>query len=450
MTAAAASADAKQSHPKGLYYLAFTEAWERFSYYGMTALVVLYMINQLLLPGHVENVAGFPALRDAIVAAYGPQDTRALASVIFGMYSGLVYLTPVIGGWIADRFMGQRNAVVLGAILMGAGHIAMAFDQSFLIALALLVTGSGFLKGNIAAQVGALYPKDDESRRVRGFAIFSTAINIGATAGPILCGYLAQQFGWHVGFGAAAIFLFIGLFVYLAGYKHLPTRVERDSSQGEALTGADWVKIALIIAVLVISTFQSIAYFQSFNVAPVWIQDHVNMNVGGFEIPVPWFNSIDPAFSILTVPILLALWQWQAQRGGEPNDLGKIGIGAWLACAANLILVAAIMAFGNDGLSPVWPFLYGALLGIAFLYYWPTLLAFVSRYAPAPVNATMMGVTYLTLFFASNIMGRLGSFYEQMTPTQFWALHAAIAACGGLAALLFGKILTRALERQPS
>lgn len=447
---AATSAEPKSGHPKGLYYLAFTEAWERFSYYGMAALVVLYMVNQLLLPGHVENVAGFAQFRAALESVYGPQSTQALASLIFGMYSGLVYFTPVIGGWIADNFMGQRNAVVLGAILMGAGHIAMAFDQSFLIALALLVTGSGFLKGNIAAQVGALYPKADESRRVRGFAIFSTAINIGATAGPILCGYLAQQYGWHVGFGAAAVFLFVGLLVYLSGYKHLPTRVERESGEGSALTGADWTKIALIIAVLVISTFQSIAYFQSFNVAPVWIQDHVNMNVSGFEIPVPWFNSIDPAFSILGVPILLALWQWQSQRGGEPNDLGKIGIGAWLACAANLILVAAILAFGDDGLSPAWPLLYGGLLGIAFLYYWPTLLAFVSRHAPASVNATMMGVTYLTLFFASNIMGRLGSFYEQMTPMAFWTLHAAIAACGGIAALLFGGLLTRALERQPS
>src|SRR2546430_11060432 len=144
-------------HPKGLFYLAATEAWERFSYYGMTALVVLYMVNQLLLPGHIENIAGFPAFRSVVEGVFGPMSTQALASQIFGLYSGFIYFTPVFGGMIADRWLGQRNAVVLGAILMTAGHLAMAFDQSFLIALLLLVIGCGFLKGNVASQVGALY-----------------------------------------------------------------------------------------------------------------------------------------------------------------------------------------------------------------------------------------------------------------------------------------------------
>jgi POT family proton-dependent oligopeptide transporter len=192
-------------HPKGLYFLAFTEAWERFSYYGMTALVVLYMVNQLLLPGHVENIAGFPAFRSAMEGVFGPLSTQALASQIFGLYSGFIYFTPVLGGIIADRWIGQRNAVVLGALLMCAGHLAMAFDQSFLFALLLLITGGGLLKGNIASQVGALYAADDELNRVRGFTIFSMAINVGATLGPILCGILAQAYGWHVGFGTAAV-----------------------------------------------------------------------------------------------------------------------------------------------------------------------------------------------------------------------------------------------------
>ena len=134
-----ASARGILGHPKGLYYLAATEAWERFSYYGMTALVVLYMVNQLLLPGHVENIAGFAAFRATLEGVFGPMSTQALASQIFGLYSGFVYFTPVLGGWIADRFVGQRNAVTAGAVLMSAGHLAMAFDRSFLSALALLV-----------------------------------------------------------------------------------------------------------------------------------------------------------------------------------------------------------------------------------------------------------------------------------------------------------------------
>src|SRR3954464_10943242 len=149
-------------HPKGLLYLAFTEAWERFSYYGMSALVVLFMVNQLLLPGHVEHIGGFTAFRSALESIFGRLSSQALASQIFGLYSGFVYFTPLLGGMIADRWIGQRNAVVIGALSMSGGHIAMAFDQSFLLALVLLITGSGFLKGNISAQVGSVYPADDE------------------------------------------------------------------------------------------------------------------------------------------------------------------------------------------------------------------------------------------------------------------------------------------------
>src|SRR2546421_3818678 len=151
-----------RGHPKGLFYLAFTEAWERFSYYGMTALLALYMVNQLLLPGHVEHIGGFSGFRAALESLVGPLSTQALASQIFGLYSGLVYFTPLLGGMIADRWIGQRNAVVIGALSMSGGHIAMTFSQSFLLALFLLVIGSGFLKGNISAQVGALYPPEDE------------------------------------------------------------------------------------------------------------------------------------------------------------------------------------------------------------------------------------------------------------------------------------------------
>ena len=434
-------------HPKGLYFLAFTEAWERFSYYGMTALVVLYMVNQLLLPGHVENIAGFATFRAALESVFGPMSAQALASQIFGLYGGLVYFTPVLGGVIADRWIGQRNAVVLGAVLMTLGPLAMALDETFLLALVLLIVGCGFLKGNVSAQVGTLYAANDEFNRVRGYAIFSTGINVGATAGPLLCGLLAQLYGWHVGFGTAAGFIFLGLITYLIGYRHLPARVTRVRGEDRRLTSAERRRVALIVVVLLIEAFPSIAYFQCFNVAAVWTQDHVNLDVGGFPVPVPWFSSVDPIFSIVGVPVVFAIWAWQARHGGEPDALGKIGQGAWLVAAANLILVAAILVFGNDGLSPLWPFLYFALLGFAFLFHWPTTLALVSRSAPAPVNATMMGVAFLTLFVAGTTIGWLGAFYERMTPTAFWAMHAAIGATGGVAVLLFGKPLSRALSQ---
>jgi POT family proton-dependent oligopeptide transporter len=433
-------------HPRGLFYLAFTEAWERFSYYGMTALLALYMVNQLLLPGHVEQIAGFAGFRAAVESLVGPLSTQALASQIFGLYSGFVYFTPLLGGMIADRWIGQRNGVVIGALSMSAGHIAMTFDRSFLGALLLLVIGSGFLKGNISAQVGALYPREDEAGRTRGFIIFSTAINIGAVAGPLLCGLLAQVYGWHYGFGVAAIFMLLGLATYLYGYRYLPARVERRKFEGTQLTAAERRIVYALIAVMILTIFQSTAYYQVFNVNPIWIQQHVALDVGGFRIPVPWYQSINSVFSILGVPLLFWIWRHQALRRREPDELAKIGTGAWIAAASNLILVAAIFASGGAPVHPIWPILYSAGLGISFLYYWPTLLALVSRAAPAKVNATLMGLTFMSLFISNNLIGWIGGFYERMSPAQFWAMHAAIATAGGLLVALFGRRLGRVLQ----
>src|SRR5437762_6773227 len=425
-------------HPRGLFYLAFTEAWERFSYYGMTALVVLYMVNQLLLPGHVEHIAGFSGFRAAVESIVGPLSTQALASQIFGLYSGFVYFTPMLGGMIADRWIGQRNGVVIGALSMSAGHIAMTFDQSFLGALLLLVIGSGFLKGNISSQVGALYPREDETRRTRGFIIFSTAINVGAVVGPLVCGLLAQVYGWHYGFGIAAIFMLLGLVTYLYGYPYLPARVERKKFEGTRLTAADRRIVFALIAVMIITIFQSTAFYQVFNVNPIWIQQHVALDLGSFRIPVPWFQSINSIFSILCVPVVFWIWRQQALRRREPNEHAKIGTGAWIAAASNLILVAAIFASGHALVHPIWPFLYSAAWGISFLYYWPTLLALVSRAAPAKMNATLMGLAFTSLFIANTLVGWIGGSYEKRIPAQFWAMHGAIAIVGGALVVLSG------------
>jgi POT family proton-dependent oligopeptide transporter len=436
-------------HPKGLFYLAATEGWERFSFYGMTALVVLYMVNQLLLPGHVEHIAGFPAFRAAVESIVGPLSTQALASQIFGLYSGFVYFTPLLGGVIADRWIGQRNAVVIGALSMSAGHIAMTFDQSFLLALLLLVIGSGLLKGNISAQVGALYPPEDEARRTRGFVIFSTGINIGAVVGPLLCGLLAQVYGWHYGFGIAAIFMLLGLATYLYGYRYLPARVKRKKFEGSRLTAAERRIVYALIAVMIITIFQSTSYYQLYNVNPIWIQQHVTAAVGSFKIPVPWYQSLNSFFSIAGVPLVFWIWRRQALRRREPDELAKIGTGAWIAAASNLSLVAAIFVSGDAPVHPMWPFLYSALLGISFLYYWPTLLALVSRAAPAKVNATLMGLAFMSLFIANNLIGWIGGFYEKMSPAQFWTMHAAIAIVGGVLVVIFGRRLSRLLDPVP-
>src|SRR5947199_3551660 len=296
----------------------------------MTALFVLFMVNQLLLPGHVEQIGGFSGFRALVESIVGPLSTQALASQIFGLYSGFVYFTPLLGGFVADRWIGQRNGVVIGAVSMSAGLIAMAFDQSFLLALLLLVIGSCFLKGNISAQVGALYSPEDEARRTRGFIIFSTAINIGSVVGHLLCGLLAQVYGWRYGFGIAAIFMLLGLATYLSGYRYVPARVERRKFESATrLTATERGIIVALIAVMIISIFESIAYGQIFNVSSLWIQQHVALDLGGFRIPVPWFQSINSVFSIASVPLLFWIWRQQALRGREPNELAKIGTGAF-------------------------------------------------------------------------------------------------------------------------
>jgi proton-dependent oligopeptide transporter, POT family len=433
-------------HPRALFYLALTEAWERFSFYGMTALIVLYMVDQLLLPGHVEQIAGFAGFRAGVESVVGPLSTQALASQVFGLYSGFVYFTPLLGGVIADRWIGQRNGVVIGALAMTAGHLAMTFDRSFLGALLLLVIGSGFLKGNISAQVGALYPPEDDARRTRGFIIFSTGINIGAVVGPLLCGLLAQVYGWHYGFGIAAVFMLLGLATYLYGYSSLPARVERRRFEGTRLTAAERRVVYALIAVMIISIFESTAYYQLYNVNPIWIQQHVTADVGGFRIPVPWYQALNSLFTIVGVPLVFWIWRHQALRRREPNELAKIGVGAWIAAASNLTLVVATFASGDGPVHPIWPVLYTAILGVAFLYYWPTLLALVSRVAPAKMNATLMGLAFMSLFVSNNLIGWIGGWYEKMSPAAFWTMHAAIAAGGGLLVALLGSRLSRALH----
>jgi POT family proton-dependent oligopeptide transporter len=222
--------------------------------------------------------------------------------------------------------------------------------------------------------------------------------------------------------------------------------VPKRRNEERDLTAADWRVIGALLVVMLITIFQSVAYLQNGNVLLVWVQEHVALNMGPFNVPVPWFASLDALASIVGVPALFWLWRWQGSRGGEPGDLTKIGTGAAITAASNLILVFGTVAAGGARLSPLWPILYCIGVGIAFLYYWPTLLAMVSRAAPAKVNATMMGIAFVSLFVANMIIGRIGGFYEAMGPIAFWSMHAAIGAGGAVLVLIFGRWLSRTLD----
>jgi POT family proton-dependent oligopeptide transporter len=428
--------------PSALGYLAFTEIWERFSFYGMLGLLTLYMTQQLFLPGHAEHVAGLAGFRAALEAVFGKMSTLGFAAQIYGLYSGLVYFTPVFGGLIADRLIGKRNAVMLGALLMSAGHLAMAFEASFLLALLLLIVGCGLLKGNISAQVGTLYADSEIAGRTRGYSIYSMGINIGATAGPLVCGLLAAAWGWDAGFGVAGILMLVGLATYAIGFRKLEETGPRIEHRAVApLDAAQRRTVLALVAVMALTIFQSIAYYQNGGIALVWIDAHVDLGLFGWSFPVAWFNSIDPFVSIIAVPPLVALWRRQAARGREPDEIGKIAIGAFMAAFANLLLVIGALAFGR--VPAIFPVVYDVILGVAFLYYWPTLLALVSRTAPPALKSTLMGTAFLSLFVSNTTVGWLGGLYEHMTPAAFWSMHAAIATAGGVLALLVNRPLAR-------
>ena len=434
-------------HPKGLAYLAFTELWERFSYYGMTALLALYMTKQLLLPGHAEHVVGLALLRD-IFEFRGPMSNVAFASLIFGWYGGLVYFTPLFGGLIADRWLGAKRTVTLGAVLMAAGHLAMSFDQSFLLALLLLVLGSGCLKGNVTTQVGALYPEEAESLRQRGYSIFSTGINIGAVIGPLATSTLAAIYGWHAGFALAAALMLLALAVYLAGQRHLPdpklARTQR--AVLPPLSPHERHRLLALLATIALVVPASIAFFMIGGIGMIWIDQYVNLASPLGAVPAGWFNSLDSFVSIMTAPVLIALWAWQARSRREPAGITKMAIGSGIVGLSSLVLAAGSYLSPTPGSVPVgWAVAGFGGMGVAFMWYWPTLLALVSGSAPRKVNSTMMGAVFLSLFASSVAAGWVGSFYDRMSPATFWSLNASLALCGAILARLCGPAFQRAL-----
>ncbi|WP_341713335.1 peptide MFS transporter [Erythrobacter sp.] len=435
-------------HPKGLIFLAMTEMWERFSFYGMRALLVLYMVQELLLPGRIENVAGMGAYRSVVESIFGELSTQAFASQTFGLYAGFVYFTPLFGGLLADRWLGAKRVVMIGIALMTLGHFAMAFDVSFLLALLLLVLGSGCLKGNIAAQVGHLYERHEETLRSKGYAIFSTGINVGATIGPLVCGLLAQVYGWHIGFGAAGLFMLVAAVVYFTGLKYF-AEDRAVAPVGESLpplTASEWKMIALVVCVLLITMCQSFAYEQLWNVGLLWVNERVDLTIGTLTVPTPWFASEDSFASVVALPLLLVIWAWQGRRGGEPGDLAKIATGAIImACSSAMLAIGALSA--PDGkVSILFPLVAYFLSGIAFMYQWPTALALVSRRAPKKINALMMAGAYLTLFVVGVGTGYIARFYEPLGDVAFWTLQAGISATGALLVLFLGGAIKRRMD----
>jgi POT family proton-dependent oligopeptide transporter len=329
-------------------------------------------VQELLLPGRIENVAGMGAFRAWAEGFFGPMSTQAFASQTFGLYAGFVYFTPLIGGLIADRWLGAKKTVMIGILMMTAGHFAMVFDWSFLIALLLLVLGSGCLKGNIAAQVGHLYAPDDEARRTRGFTIFSTGINIGATLGPLVCGFVAQVWGWHVGFGTAGVMMLFAAVVYFAGWNHFaddsPARRRAAVAAAPPMGRAEWGTMGLVLIILMLSLFQFLAYDQTSNAGMLWVAQRVDLVTPVMEVPEAWFLSEDSLASILIVPFLIGLWGWKGRHGEEPHDTSKMATGAVVMGLSVIALALGDWLAGDGKASLMFPAIAFFLSGVAFMW----------------------------------------------------------------------------------
>lgn len=437
-------------HPRGLWYLAFTEAWERFSYYGMQSLLVLYMVKYLLLPGHIEHVAAFDSFRRLYMGLEG----QALASAIFGTYAASVYLTPIFGGFLADRLLGRRRTVLLGALTMAAGHFLMAFETAFLFALLCLVLGCGMFKGNIASQVGSLY-KPEDLRRADAFQIFYLGINAGVIATPLIVGTLGEKVGWHYGFAAAGVGMLLAIAIYLAGQKYLrasdndPRIVAVAAAPKVKLTGRDWRAVFALILLIPVMAVAIVPNNQIFNAYLVWGDQQFDLVFRGVKQPTTWLVSLDAIVSVSFLALVALFYRWYGKRWREPDEITKIIIGSGFSIAGVLCLfTAAATQPPGQKIGLFWPVAFHFLNSIAFAHLLPVTLALFAKVAPKSINATVIGLYYLAFFAANSLVGWVGGFYETMPTTTFWLLHAGFAAGSGLCFVLFKFIVAHHLEAE--
>ena len=421
-------------HPIGLSFLFGSEMWERFSYYGMRLLLPLYCLQFLLLPGHHEQVIGFETVKSALGHVYGTLATpQQLQSAIYGAYTALVYATPLVGGWLADRWFGRRYMIVAGGILMAIGHFMMAFDHLFYFALLFLILGNGGFKPNISTQVGGLY-KPGDSRIDRAYSVFYFGINTGSFLGQNICGLFGDHQMWSYGFGAAGVGMLIGTVVYLFALRVLPDdRPQRAAAKSRPpLDREGWRAVITLLLLFIPSCLFWATYEQSGNTVEVWTIDSVNrvLNLGFTKITltVGFIQSLDGIFILAFTPLVITIWKWQARRRAEPSPVVKMALGFVVLSCAYLVLAASQFIAGSGQVHWTIAILYFMALTSGELYFSPVGLSLYSRAAPPQVAAMMMAVFLGAMFPGNFLAGYLGTFYSAMGHAQFFAFIALIAA----------------------
>ncbi|MCW5518698.1 peptide MFS transporter [Aureitalea sp. L0-47] len=421
-------------HPVGLYVLFFTEMWERFSYYGMRAILVLYLVAET-----VGDNAGL-----------GWSNAEALA--LYGWYTMLVYVASIPGGWIADKFLGQKRSVLVGGILLVAGHSILAVEQmwAFYSGLGLIIAGVGMLKPNISTMVGGLYKKGD-IRRDKGFTIFYIGINIGAFLSSLIVGYVGEVYGWHYGFGLAGIGMALGLIQYLAGQKHLKyvgnylgksVDEEEKAAMNRPLTKIEKDRVVvLFISFLLVIVFWG-AFEQAGGLMNIYAKENTNRMLLGWEIPASWFQSLNAMFIIFLGTTVAAYWAKRKLKGKISTSLFKMIIGLVIMGTGFFFMSAASAQFNSAGTSAMyWLVLAYLFHTVGELCISPVALSYITKLAPIKYASIMMGVYFAMTGFGNKLAGLLGESASNLGEFTVFTGIAVFCVVFGLLVLLFRKKL---------
>ena len=431
-------------HPRGLSTLFFTEMWERFSYYGMRAFLILYMTTPVIAGG------------------LGMADSDATS--IYGTYTGSAWGASIVGGIIGDRWLGQYRSVLLGGIVIMLGHFSLVFPQTpfFYAGLALIVVGTGLLKPNVSTLVGSLYPQGD-LRRDNGFSIFYMGINVGALLGPLVAGYLAQRVNWHVGFASAGVGMAIGLIQLALGRHYLKGAVERlgaatalagspagdepgpaRAARGPVISGAEWKRIAAIGVFFSFGILFFAGYEQAGSTLNLFTDRYTRLEAFGFAIPSSWFQSVQPLFVILLTPIFA--WTWTALGAKQPSISGKFALGLFFMGMSYLVLVpAGGMAQAGEGIrvSPWWIIVSYAISEFGEICLYPVGMSAVTRLAPPRIVGLMMGVWFLAIAFGNKLAGWAAGFIESMPLATLFAIMTGVLVGAAVIVALLIKPVSR-------
>ncbi len=433
-------------HSTGLFTISLTEAWVGFAYYGMLSLLTLYMTSYLLTGQHQGRILLFGPFHAFLNGVYGPREGKALASAITGLFSALAYGLPIVGGMLADKFLGRTRTIMLGAAFVTLGMFLMAYDRTFLIALGCVSIGMGCC-GAIKAQVGGLYAPGD-NRRADGFQVFMLIFNMAVIVAPLVCGTLGEGYTWSWGFLAAGVGMALGLTAYLVGMKTLPPeprRVARPEGGGPrrpALTMRERKSLILLGLLLPVLAVAALGNQEIFNGYMIWGKEYYQLRFFGRTMPVAWLMSLDAVISSIMMFLVLMFWRWYEKRRGNVAEIVKVAIGAGISALAPLTLAAAsfLADQGHHKVGLVWGVAFHTVNDIGFSNIYAIGLSLYSRAAPPRLGATVVNAFVLHIFLANLMVGYLAGFLETMSAPAFWLLHAGLIAGAAVVLMICARL----------